>query len=64
MSIYKDYYKGEAEKQKRRFERPKRIKRFCWKLETYVEFISAKCSQDGCFHRHSAGCVEDVRLVE
>lgn len=63
MSAHKDQYKAEAERLKRQFEGPKRTKRFCWRLETYVEFIDARCSQDGCPHRHSEGCIEDVRLV-
>lgn len=62
MSVYRDYYKSQAEKQKRQFEKPKRVKKFCWKLETIVEFMEGRCPQDGCPHRGSFGCLE-VELV-
>jgi len=64
MSVYKDYYKAQAEKQKRQYEEPKRTKRFCWKLETYVEFIGVRCAQEACPHRHTVGCVESARLID
>lgn len=63
MSVHRDQYKAEAERLKRQYESPKRTKRFCWKLGTYVDFIGTRCSQDDCPYRYSEGCVEDARLV-
>lgn len=63
MGYYEKYYKGQREMQKRQYEKPKRTKRFCWKLETYVEFLDARCAQDACPHKHSTGCVEGAKLL-
>jgi len=63
MTAYREYYKGQDEKQKRQYDKPKRVKKFCWKLGTDVQFEGARCLQDGCLHRHSEGCMEDVRMV-
>ena len=63
MSAYGRYYKAKAEQQKRQFEEPKRVKKFCWKLGTDVEFTDGKCPQEGCLDRHSKGCMESAGLV-
>lgn len=64
MNAYEKYYRGQAEKQKRQYDPPKRTKRFCWLLETYVDFIGTRCAQDACPHKHTVGCMEDAKLVE
>lgn len=64
LSAYEKYYRGQREKQKRQYDTPKRVKKFCWKLRTDVRFEGVRCLQDGCPHRHSAGCMEVAKLVE
>ena len=66
MSAYKDYYKGQEEKVRRDTGRTeqKSIKRWCWKITAHVRFLSGRCMMEGCPDRHTAECIEDVRLVE
>ena len=58
MSVYRDYYRGQEEKMKRQFEKPKPIRKYCWKLEIYVEILDGKCQRRSCPYRGSVGCLE------
>lgn len=61
MSVYRDYYKAKHEQQKRQFDAPGRIKKYCWEINATIEFVEGHCQQEGCTHRFKSGCHEVIR---